>query len=306
VDVVTLTNGGVLRDGAVGGAASLAISTTGAGVQLADNLGCFEVDDAGATLSIAGMVGGVGSLTKTGAGVLNLLANNTYTGPTTVSNGTLLVSGSIGAGSAPVTVVSGALGGTGTILAPVDIQPGASLAPGSVIGTLTINNTLTLEAGSTTLMAIDAASNTSDLVQGLSSITYGGALVVTNVADTPFSGSFKLFDAAGSSGNFTSVTIVPAPSGGTTWSFSPATGVLTVAGGVSTTRTPLLSTVTGSTLSLSWPSDHIGWRLQAQTNTVGKGLSANWVTVPNSTTVNSMSFPIDKNGGSVFYRLVYP
>jgi autotransporter-associated beta strand protein len=57
--------------------------------------------------------GGVLSLVKVGNGTQILSGNNTYTGLTTVSAGTLLVNGSI---SGPFTVASGAtLGGTGTI-----------------------------------------------------------------------------------------------------------------------------------------------------------------------------------------------
>jgi hypothetical protein len=46
--------------------------------------------------------------------------------------------------------------------------------------------------------------------------------------------------------------------------------------------------------------------LQIQTNDVSAGLSTNWITVPNSTTVNSISVPVDDVNGSVFLRLVYP
>ena len=45
--------------------------------------------------------------------------------------------------------------------------------------------------------------------------------------------------------------------------------------------------VNNGQLQLSWPQDHLGWRLQTQTNPLSTGLSANWVTVPNSTNVNS-------------------
>jgi hypothetical protein len=46
--------------------------------------------------------------------------------------------------------------------------------------------------------------------------------------------------------------------------------------------------------------------LEAQTNSPSAGLSTNWSTVPGSTAVNSMSFPIVPSNGSVFFRLVYP
>ena len=62
----------------------------------------------------------------------------------------------------------------------------------------------------------------------------------------------------------------------------------------------------GNTLQLSWPVDHKGWSLQAQTNSADIGLSTNWFTVPGSSAVNEMTVPIDPANGSVFFRLAYP
>jgi hypothetical protein len=62
----------------------------------------------------------------------------------------------------------------------------------------------------------------------------------------------------------------------------------------------------GVNLTLTWPADHTGWTLQAQTNPPGAGLGTNWTAVAGSTTTNRMSFPIDSANGSVFFRLIYP
>jgi polygalacturonase len=59
-------------------------------------------------------------------------------------------------------------------------------------------------------------------------------------------------------------------------------------------------------LQLSWPQSHLGWRLQIQTNNLGKGIWTNWVTVPNSTNVIQTNIVINPTNGSVFLRLVYP
>jgi hypothetical protein len=64
--------------------------------------------------------------------------------------------------------------------------------------------------------------------------------------------------------------------------------------------------VVGSELELGWPSDHTGWRLQAQTNRLSEGISTNWFDVTGSTNVNSAFIPINQTKGSVFYRLIFP
>jgi len=75
---------------------------------------------------------------------------------------------------------------------------------------------------------------------------------------------------------------------------------------VNTNPTNVIATVTGSTLNLSWPADHQGWRLQVQTNALNAGLGTNWVTVPGSTNVNNQAIPMNPANGAVYYRLVYP
>ncbi|MGH8022755.1 MAG: LamG domain-containing protein, partial [Limisphaerales bacterium] len=75
---------------------------------------------------------------------------------------------------------------------------------------------------------------------------------------------------------------------------------------VNTNPTNLLFSVSGGTnLVLSWPSDHVGWTLQVQTNSLSIGLSNNWVSVPNSSRTNRVAIPVDANNGTVFYRLIY-
>ena len=77
-----------------------------------------------------------GSLTKIGNGKLTLSKANTYTGGTTVSKGTLLVTNRTGSatGTGAVQVNKGTLGGTGIITGAVTVgtgrSSGAVLLPG--------------------------------------------------------------------------------------------------------------------------------------------------------------------------------
>ena len=70
--------------------------------------------------------------------------------------------------------------------------------------------------------------------------------------------------------------------------------------------TNLVLQTSGNQLQLSWPPDHLGWRLQIQTNSLNAGLSTNWTTVENSTNINATNLFINSINGAVFLRLIYP
>ena len=77
----------------------------------------------------AGIISGGGSLTKQGSGKLTLQAANTYTGTTSITQGTLQVDGSTDAASA-VSVLGGAtLSGDGTVGGTVT-STGGTVSPG--------------------------------------------------------------------------------------------------------------------------------------------------------------------------------
>ncbi len=79
-----------------------------------------------------------------------------------------------------------------------------------------------------------------------------------------------------------------------------------VVGPIPTNPTNITFSVSGNTLSLSWPLDHVGWLLQAQTNSLSVGLSTNWVDVPGSDALISESITVNPAAPTVFYRLRSP
>ena len=91
----------------------------------------IEVTNTGGTV-ISGAIGGADfGLTKTGDQSLELSATNTYTGPTRVEAGTLLLSGSV---AGDVEVAGGALNLTGLAAGNAMVTGGTLSLPGSISG----------------------------------------------------------------------------------------------------------------------------------------------------------------------------
>jgi autotransporter-associated beta strand protein len=165
------------------------------------------------------------AVTKHGANTVTLESRHIYTGPTEINDGQLFVEGTIAGGS--VDVIGGRLSGTGAILVPVIIHAGGTLAPGDGLGTLSLSNTLTFAAGGMAQMDLNADTLSHDRVQGITSVTYGGTLVVSNLAGVFSPGqSFPLFSAASADGEFEQ--IIPPPGADLAWQFEPASGILSV------------------------------------------------------------------------------
>lgn len=127
---VTIQSGGTLH--------SQASSTSGTATWTGafTLMGNANIHTGGHRIEISGNVSqsGVSTLTKLGDGELVLSGTSTYTGETTVDEGTLLVNGIHGiAGSSPITIENGgALGGTGEVRGNITVESGGILAPGDV------------------------------------------------------------------------------------------------------------------------------------------------------------------------------
>ena len=139
--------------------------------------------------------------TKSGTGTLTLGGNNTYTGDTTVTAGSLIVNGTISTGILSVSS-DAVLGGSGTIGGATTIS--GSLRPGNSIGTLTVNADTTWNGGDAWVFELGAAGpsigapGTSDL------------LAITGVGSDFLKGTGSSwtfdFDGTGSQGFYQLVT----------------------------------------------------------------------------------------------------
>lgn len=132
--------------------------------------------------SFSGVLNLSGGLNKTGSGSVELTSSDIQTvgGTTTVSQGTLVVNGTLSGASGALNVSPGAtLAGSGTINKDTTIQ--GTLAPGNnSIDTLTINGNTTLASGST--FTVEITPTTSDFLD----ITGGNTLDIQSISTFEF------------------------------------------------------------------------------------------------------------------------
>lgn len=312
-----VSNGGTIREwDLVGGTIVLD------GEMILNAATTFDVAD---TLVVASAIAGTGNLVKTSGGTLVLSGTNSLTGNTTIGSGTLQLgaTGSISnsplialsnIGTLNVTSVPGGftlapnqtLRGNGTITG--NLTTFGTLSLGASIGRLTNNGAATLRG--LTIMEVASAGGvwTNDQFIVAAALNYGGTLVVTNLSGNAIQlgNTFKLFQAPSYNGAFTNL-LLPTLGGGLGWTNRLATnGTLAVVNAISTVPVALLCTSDGTRLQLSWPADHTGWHLEAQTNSLAVGIYTNWVTVPGSSSTNSFSLPMNAANGGVFHRLAFP
>lgn len=145
---------------------------------------------------ITSAVMGAGPLTKQGAGTVTISSSSpAFSGPTSIQQGTLTVSGSIA--NSPVTVGAGAtLKGSGTVGATTNsgiIDPGNGT---SAVGSININGTLVLNPTSNVNIDLSATSADKIVVGGLATIA--GSL---SINPTPgfygFSANYTILTSTG-------------------------------------------------------------------------------------------------------------
>ncbi len=182
--------------------------------------------------SFVGTIDGY-SLKKVGNAKLVLRGNNTYTGGTTVSGGTLLVNNLVGSGTGTggVKVNSGGkLGGTGIISGATTIYSGGELLPGNDgIGRLKLNSNLTLNPGSS--LTIDINNKSYDMLTVGGNLVLAGTIQINKLDTLGFaSGDFYyIFTASGYLGELEGIS-PEVPGEGLVWDTSElyTSGVLKV------------------------------------------------------------------------------
>jgi fibronectin-binding autotransporter adhesin len=281
----TLVNAGQLLIGNGGGSGSVGYGP----VQL--NSGAPLVINRAGSLSIPGAITGTGGVTLANSATVTLSsAANNYTGPTIVSNGTLIVT-SLGGG--------------------LELDGGTVIVNGTTsVSNLTVTGNMTINSGTVvaTLNKLLIPSNTTYTVSGTISCN-GGTLEVltTGLALTP---GDKFFIFSGPVVNGAAMPIISP--GCTLQNNLAADGSVTVL-----TAQPLpalgFSVSSRTNFVVSWPLAWMGGvHLQTQVNSTKVGLSNNWVNVSGIDTVNSFTNVMNlspsgaTNSGCEFYRLTIP
>jgi autotransporter-associated beta strand protein len=108
--------------------------------------GASLVHNNAANATFSGTINGPGGFTQNGSATTLLAGNSTYTGPTQINSGTLLINGSLGASSSVGVAAGATLGGNGTIGGPVAVQ--GTVSPGVGIESLAVDR-VTFDATST-------------------------------------------------------------------------------------------------------------------------------------------------------------
>ena len=257
------------------------------------------------------------NVSKTGTGTWTLANNNSYITNTTVSGGTLLITGSLNGGGSVTVQTNSVLGGSGYITGLVNVTANGIIQGGDVnyANTLSIYNTLTLGTTNNSITASRFQIASGGQLNA-STLNVNGTNIVNIIDSSLVLGTNTLITygggSIGGSSGFAGLQLGTLPTGVTANLMDTGSAIqlaVTAVSTVNTTPTNIVASVTGNVLTLSWPADHTGWRLLVQTANLTNGISANtndWSTVSGSTLVDTTNITINPALPTEFYRLVYP
>lgn len=228
--------------GALSGGSNFAVQNISAGAV------ALRAGNNNASTTYSGVMSGTGSLVKIGSGTLTLSGSNAFTGDTTISAGTVLLSGAGKVGDGNV-VVNGALNitgitgsiyaltgsqtlsGAGTIFASgKTLSVAGTLAPGNSPGTLTVDGGFSLENTAVSNFEINGTSaGQFDQLVVNGDLTLSGTLNLSTGFGAGLGDTVDLFNWTTLSGTFASITGTDL-GGGLSWDTSAlyTNGAITV------------------------------------------------------------------------------
>lgn len=283
---------------------SATITSTTAGANLAFSGTSLQMKGNTLTVNGAGNVsisnqldntGGTGNLLMAGSGTLTLSnTNNTYTGTTTVNSGMLVVNGTLASGGGTVTVnAGGTLKGTGTIAR--NVTGAGTVSPGNSIGTLHVNGEYSVTGTHDFEVSRTAGpAYSSDLIDQITNLTYGGTLKVSlgagsdTIDNFAYGDNWNLFDhTVSQTGTFGNNSVfgtrgdgvnLPTLNPGLGWAFNYATGTLSVSSNPTTftmaASTGAAAIIKGGSTTVTTTITNTGTGAQDKLNFTGLSASA--------------------------------
>jgi len=215
------------------------------------------------TFGGSGALAGTMTLVKSGPGALTINTTNTFTGATTVSNGALVVNGSVN--SSLITVLGGAsVGGLGRLGGGLTAQPGSIVQPGiTVAGTLTVSNLLVESGGVTNLFDLSddptGLTKTNGLIQVAGNLNLSGTNTLSvNLLNGQLAvGVYPLLQYSGTlTGGLTNLVVRGAL--GKPFAITNAAGVI------------------GLVIISNRPPTNVFWRGGLAANTWDQAITSNW------------------------------
>jgi outer membrane autotransporter protein len=215
----TAVNAGMLQAGAANVFAPASAFTVASGATLNLNgfnqtigslAGAGSVTLGSATLTtgtdntnttFSGAISGTGGVVKQGTGTFTLTGVSSYTGPTNINAGTLVVNGALT--SSVFVNAGGTLKGTGSI-GGLTVGNGGALSPGNSIGTLTVQGNLVMAAAAAYIVEVSSSNADRTNVAGTASL--GGTVQATFLSGT-VARAYTILSAAGGLGGTTFGTL---------------------------------------------------------------------------------------------------
>ena len=255
-------------------------------------------------MTFAGAISGTGNISIAGdvGNIVTFSGMNTYSGSTTVSNYVKLLTTTANQSGGAYDVVDSAI-------LDVALTNGQPTLP---VSRLTLDSQAS-SGGYLSFSRISFPSATTPIIYATNLIINAGTITppATNYAVGEFP-LIKYTGTIGGTGGFAVLQLdsaalpanVTATLTNNTANNSIDLLVTSAPATLPSTGTNITFQVTGSQLTLSWPSTYLGWLLQS--NSVSLTQTNAWFPVPGSGTVTQQVIQIDPTQPEVFYRMAHP
>ena len=306
-ETIAPTNANVVIAGPAVAVASQASSTQVATLAL-DGTSPGNQITGGISDNPSGTAANKAAILKSNSGKWTLSGTNTYTGNTTINAGTLALRGNGSMANTPsIAIAGGATFDVSGLSSQFVLGNSQTLGNSSATALFAGNGS----AGNGTL-ALNYGSGTPSMTvtNGTLTVTTGTIFQINNLGGQLVVGSYTLISKSTGGAVGGTVTTNPVPVGGGGAAASAKLALvngelnLVVGNPVNTNPTNLTVKLSGNTLNLSWPADHLGWTLQ--TNSVGLAATNQWFAYPGSAAMTNVNIRINSTKTNVFFRMIYP